>query len=129
MNRLPLTFCTTSKYLSSAPLMLLLGMGIRYPASIVARILSRGMSGMSEQEAVVTVQIFFCDPVVLESICFRTRANRLINESNTTGGMGKNGRFTRTRRVQKAGSPRRWPGESRRPFHHAMNAFSIDKDG
>ena len=26
-------------------------------------------------------QIFFCDPVILESICYRTRANRLINET------------------------------------------------
>ena len=31
------------------------------------------------------VQILFCDPVALESICYRTRANRLINENNTTG--------------------------------------------
>ena len=30
---------------------------------------------------------FFCDPVVLESICYRTRANRLINKSKTTGGL------------------------------------------
>ena len=31
--------------------------------------------------------IFFCDPVRMESIyCYRTRANQLINESNTTGG-------------------------------------------
>ena len=28
--------------------------------------------------------IFFFDPVVLESICCRTRVNRLINESNAT---------------------------------------------
>ena len=34
-------------------------------------------------------QIFFCDPVALESICYRTRAKRLINESNTTGGRKK----------------------------------------
>ena len=34
-------------------------------------------------------QIFFCDPVVSESICNRMRANRLINESNTTGGLRK----------------------------------------
>ena len=32
----------------------------------------------------------FGDPAVLESICYRTRANRLINESNTTGGLKKN---------------------------------------
>ena len=34
-------------------------------------------------------QFFFCDPVVLESICYRTRANRLKNEGNTTGGLRK----------------------------------------
>ena len=34
-------------------------------------------------------QIFFCDPVVLESICYHTRAKRLINESNTTEGLRK----------------------------------------
>ena len=31
--------------------------------------------------------IFFCYPVVLESICYRTRAKRLINISNTTRGL------------------------------------------
>ena len=34
-------------------------------------------------------QIFFCDPVVLELICYRTRGKRLTNESNTTGGLRK----------------------------------------
>ena len=34
-------------------------------------------------------QIFFCDPVVSELICCRTRAKRLINEGNTTGGLRK----------------------------------------
>ena len=34
-------------------------------------------------------QIFFCDPVVLESICHHTRAKRLINEGNKTGGLRK----------------------------------------
>ena len=34
-------------------------------------------------------QFFFCDPVVLESICNRARAYQLINESNRTGGLGK----------------------------------------
>ena len=34
-------------------------------------------------------QIFFYDPVVLESICYRTRANRLINESITISGLRK----------------------------------------
>ena len=33
--------------------------------------------------------IFFCDPVVLESICDHTREERLINESNTTGRLKK----------------------------------------
>ena len=33
--------------------------------------------------------IIFWDPVVLESICYRTRANRLINESKTTGWLRK----------------------------------------
>ena len=32
---------------------------------------------------------FFCDRVVLESIFYRTRANWLIDESNTTGGLLK----------------------------------------
>ena len=32
-------------------------------------------------------QCFFCDSVVLELIYHRTRAYRLINESNTTGGL------------------------------------------
>ena len=35
---------------------------------------------------------FFCDIVVLELICYRTRANRLKYESNTTGGLKKFGR-------------------------------------
>ena len=35
-------------------------------------------------------QIFFCDPVILESNCYCTRAYWLINESNTTGGLRKN---------------------------------------
>ena len=36
-----------------------------------------------------TVKMIFCDPVVLELICLRTRANRLLKESNTTGGLKK----------------------------------------
>ena len=32
--------------------------------------------------------VFFCDQVVIESICYRTRANQLTNENNTTGGLG-----------------------------------------
>ena len=34
-------------------------------------------------------QIVFCDSVVFESICFRTRAKRLRNNGNTTGGLRK----------------------------------------
>ena len=34
-------------------------------------------------------QIFFSNPVVLESICYRTRAKRLINDSKTTGELRK----------------------------------------
>ena len=30
----------------------------------------------------IPVQIFFCNPVVLESICYRARVNKLINKSN-----------------------------------------------
>ena len=32
-------------------------------------------------------QIFFCDPVVIELICYCKRAKRLINEGYTTGGL------------------------------------------
>ena len=32
---------------------------------------------------------FLCDPVVLESIFYRTRLKRLINDSKTTGGLRK----------------------------------------
>ena len=35
---------------------------------------------------------FYLGPVVLESICYRTRAKRLINKINTTGGLKKFGR-------------------------------------
>ena len=34
-------------------------------------------------------QIFFCNPVVLESICYRKRAKRLKYQSNTTEGLRK----------------------------------------
>ena len=34
-------------------------------------------------------QIFLCDLVVLESICYRTRAKQQINNSKTTGGLRK----------------------------------------
>ena len=38
-----------------------------------------------KQTAVLPIPISICDPVVLvESICYRSRANRLRNESNTT---------------------------------------------
>ena len=33
--------------------------------------------------------VFFCDPVGIESICYRMRANCLINESNTNRGLKK----------------------------------------
>ena len=33
------------------------------------------------------VQIFFCKSIAVESICYRTKAKRLINKSNTTGGL------------------------------------------
>ena len=33
--------------------------------------------------------IFFCDPGILELICYRTRAKRLINEGSATGGLRK----------------------------------------
>ena len=33
--------------------------------------------------------LFFCDPVVLESICYCKRAKRLINKDNTTRGLRK----------------------------------------
>ena len=41
-------------------------------------------NGKGHGEASLPVQIFFFDPVVLESICCRTRAQRLINESKMT---------------------------------------------
>ena len=41
--------------------------------------------------SIIPVQIFLCHPVVLESICYRTKAKRLTNESNTTGGYKKLG--------------------------------------
>ena len=42
--------------------------------------------------AAVPVQTFLSHPVVLESICYHTRVKRLINESNTTGGLNFFGR-------------------------------------
>ena len=33
--------------------------------------------------------IFFCAPAIIESICYCTRENQLINKSNTTGGLKK----------------------------------------
>ena len=32
-------------------------------------------------------KFFPCNPVVMESVCYRTTAKRLLNESNTTGGL------------------------------------------
>ena len=34
-------------------------------------------------------QFYFCNPVALKSICYCTRAKRLINKANTTGGLRK----------------------------------------
>ena len=34
-------------------------------------------------------QFFFCDPVVIKTICCRSRAKRMINESNMTGWVEK----------------------------------------
>ena len=50
-----------------------------------------GIENVSLQD-LFPVKIFFCNPVVLKSICYRTRANQLINESNTTGELQKIGR-------------------------------------
>ena len=47
-----------------------------------------GIENVSLQD-LFPVKIFFCNPVVLKSICYRTRANQLINESNTTGELQK----------------------------------------
>ena len=44
---------------------------------------------MSDSMFTILDQIFLWNPVVLESICYRTRAKQLINESNTTGGLIK----------------------------------------
>ena len=40
-------------------------------------------------EVALLDQFFFCDPVVLESICYRTRVYRFINESNKTAWVRK----------------------------------------
>ena len=45
-----------------------------------------------EQLVLVTCPKKLRDPVVLESIWYRKRANQLKNESNTTGGLEKIGR-------------------------------------
>ena len=39
--------------------------------------------------SVSPVQNFLCDPIGIQSICYHTRANRLMNESNTTGWLEK----------------------------------------
>ena len=41
------------------------------------------------QFLLLSTKFFFCDPVVLESICYPTRAKRLINDGNTTRGLSK----------------------------------------
>ena len=50
--------------------------------------LKKNWTGMNEAND-LPVQIFLSHPVVLGSICYRTRAKRLRNESNTIGGMKK----------------------------------------
>ena len=47
----------------------------------------RSRDYQSGSELELLNQIFFCDSVVLESICYCTRAKRHINEGNTTGGL------------------------------------------
>ena len=75
---------------------------------------------MSEKEAKIAVlctnlvswlldQIFFCNPVVLESICYRTRAKRLKNGSNTTAALRKIWTGVSTYQISGAFSPR-WCG-------------------
>ena len=50
----------------------------------------REIAAAAEEEwPALPVQIFFCDPVGIESICYRTRANRLINESILIAGLRK----------------------------------------
>ena len=58
-------------------------MEAKEPTSYVLRTSARGF------ETDKPVRIFLSHSVVLESICYRTRANRLINESNTTEGLNK----------------------------------------
>ena len=52
--------------------------------------MTEGLKNISTGTDLATLeQKFFCDPVILELICYRTRANRLMNEGNTTGGLRK----------------------------------------
>ena len=48
--------------------------------------------GCTKSALHLPVQFFFSDSVVLESNCYCTTVKRLINESNTTGGLRKIGR-------------------------------------
>ena len=53
------------------------------------RLMHDSLSNHYQNNEAILDQIFLCDPVVLESICYRTRAKRLINDSKTTGGLRK----------------------------------------
>ena len=57
---------------------------------LVTTELSRLQMGEFIQPLLYSTKNVFCDPVVLESICYCKRANRLINECNTTGELRKN---------------------------------------
>ena len=50
------------------------------------------LNAFSREKRDSTRPIFFYDPVVVELICCRSRANRQINDSNTTGRLKKIGR-------------------------------------
>ena len=39
------------------------------------------------EDALQLDQCFFCNPIILGSICYHTREKRLINEGNATGGL------------------------------------------
>ena len=56
---------------------------------IADSLLNEFVSAVYEEGPCFSTNFFFCDPVVLELICYRTRAKRLINEGNTTGGLRK----------------------------------------
>ena len=47
---------------------------------------SRNHEG-SQSKSTLPFRLFFCDPVVIESICLRTSSSQLINKTNTTVGL------------------------------------------